>query len=130
MFIGKRIKELRTIAGLTQAQLAEKIGVTPAAVGNYEQGVSFPKESVLEKLFTALCCTPNELLGGDSYSHDDYEHLRLYASLDESGKRKVNECTRLELLRTIRIAARNGGSDIALKKRSSKSIFDADDYKR
>lgn len=130
MFIGKRIKELRTIAGLTQAQLAEKIGVTPAAVGNYEQGVSFPKESVLEKLFEALCCTPNELLGEDGYCHEDYEHLRLYASLDEIGKRKVDECTQVEFLRTIKIAARNGGSDIALKKRSSKSIFDAEDYKR
>ncbi len=130
MFIGKRIKYLRTIAGLTQAQLAEKIGVTPAAVGNYEQDVSFPKESVLEKLFEALCCTPNELLCSDGCCHDDYEHLRLYASLDEIGKRRVDECTQAEFFRTIKIAARNGSSDIALKKRSSKSIFDAEDYKR
>lgn len=63
MSIGERISELRREAGLTQRGLALKIGVTPSAVGNYEQGVSFPREEVLYRLFSALSCTPNELFG-------------------------------------------------------------------
>lgn len=63
MTIGEKISELRRNAGLTQRDLALKIGVTPSAVGNYEQGVSFPREEVLYRLFEALCCTPNELFG-------------------------------------------------------------------
>lgn len=63
MTIGEKILELRRKAGLTQRDLALKIGVTPSAVGNYEQGVSFPREEVLYRLFEALDCTPNELFG-------------------------------------------------------------------
>ena len=63
MTIGEKISELRRNAGLTQRDLALKIGVTPSAVGNYEQGVSFPREEVLYRLFSALGCTPNELFG-------------------------------------------------------------------
>lgn len=132
MEIGARIKELRIRNGLTQAQLARAVGVTSAAIGNYEQGVSFPKERILEKLFGALKCTPNELLGGEDFSAGDYEHLRLYSMLTKEGKRVVDECTERELskISDIRIAARQGSSEIALKKRANKSIFDAEDYKR
>ena len=132
MDIGTRIKELRTREGLTQAQLAKAVGVTPAAVGNYEQGVSFPKESVLKKLFGALNCSPNELFGREEFSEEDYEHLRLYVRLDSNSKRIVDECTERELSRTsaIRIAARGGSTEMTLKKRRNESIFDADDYNR
>ena len=135
MEIGARIKELRIQNGLTQAQLAKALGVTSAAVGNYEQGISFPKETVLRRLFSALNCTPNELLSEEKYSAEDYEHLRLYSMLTAEGKRAVDECTERELAQAsemsdIKIAARCGGSDIALRKRADKSIFDAEDYKR
>jgi len=65
MSIGEKMAELRKEAGLTQRGLALKIGVTPSAVGNYEQGVSFPREEVLYRIFDALSCTPNELFGYD-----------------------------------------------------------------
>lgn len=135
MELGKRIKELRARNGLTQAKLAKAVGVTSAAVGNYEQGLCFPKESVLRKLFVALNCTPNELLGEEEFSAEEYEHLRRYAALSPEGKLAVDECTRCELLRStekqiseIKIAARRGDSEIYLKKRADKSIFDAEDY--
>ncbi|MCH5203292.1 MAG: helix-turn-helix transcriptional regulator [Oscillospiraceae bacterium] len=131
MEIGTRIKKLRIKNGLTQAQLAKAVGVTSAAVGNYEQGISFPKESVLRKLFIALRCTPNELLCEDDFSAEDHEHLKRYSMLSEEGKRAVDECIERELSKTedVRIAARHGDSEITLKKRANKDIFDAEDYK-
>lgn len=66
MKIGKKIHELRKQQDMTQRELAKKIGVTPSAVGNYEQGVSFPREEILYRLFSALNCTPNELFGYES----------------------------------------------------------------
>lgn len=36
--MGQRIQELRKAAGLTQEQLAQRIGVSMAAVRNYENG--------------------------------------------------------------------------------------------
>ena len=61
MGIGKRIKERRESLGLTQAQLAEKLGVTNGAIANYENEVSHPKEPILYKLLEALECEPNYL---------------------------------------------------------------------
>ena len=37
--MGQRIQELRKDAGLTQEQLAQRIGVSMAAVRNYENGL-------------------------------------------------------------------------------------------
>ena len=40
------IREGRTRAGLTQQELADKLGNTTGAVNNYENGVSFPKAKI------------------------------------------------------------------------------------
>lgn len=134
MGIGARIRELRLRAELTQEGLAARIGVTPSAVGNYERGVSFPKEEVLMALFGALNCTPNELLGNGSAED---EHMRRYRSLDDLGRERVDRCTENELARyeqdggTVLIAARNGGAphEITLKRRGEKTIFDVPTYR-
>ena len=49
-----QLKACREACGLTRAALAEQLGVSASAVGNYEAGVSFPKEDVLLRLFDAL----------------------------------------------------------------------------
>ena len=46
-----QLKARREACGLTRAALAEQLGVSASAVGNYETGVSFPKEDVLLRLF-------------------------------------------------------------------------------
>lgn len=138
MGIGSKIRELRLKQGITQEILAQRIGVTPSAVGNYEREISFPKEAVLMKLFGALKCSPNELLGEDTpFGNREYAHLNKYAALDEQGKERVDGYTEQELKRVraeefeeIPIAARNGSAKpIRLKKRKDKSILDLPDYR-
>ena len=48
--MGKRIQELRKAAGLTQDQLAAKIGVSMAAVRNYENGLREPNSKAMVAL--------------------------------------------------------------------------------
>lgn len=48
--MSKNIKKLRLDAQLTQAQLAEKVGVTRATVTQWETGWSKPRMGALEKL--------------------------------------------------------------------------------
>ncbi len=75
--IGTRIKELRELKQLTQEELAKMVGVTPSAIGNYENGVSCPKEQVLYKLFDALDCDANYLYQDElSNSSEDKDLLR------------------------------------------------------
>jgi transcriptional regulator with XRE-family HTH domain len=45
--IGARLRQLRANSGLTQDQLAEKLGVSKRTQGNYESGASDPPASYL-----------------------------------------------------------------------------------
>lgn len=52
--IGVRIAECRKDKGLTQKQLADRINVNRMTIARYEQGVSSPKDTTLEKIADAL----------------------------------------------------------------------------
>ena len=61
MGIGQRLKEARIANGLTQKELAQIIGVTTGAIGNYEIETSSPKEPILIKLMETLKIDANYL---------------------------------------------------------------------
>lgn len=60
----KTIKSFREDAGLTQRQLADKLGVTDKAVSKWETGRGLPDISLLGPLAKALGVTTAELLTG------------------------------------------------------------------
>ena len=47
--------------GLTQQELADKLGITTGAVSNYESGASFPKAEMVFGLCDILDLTPRDL---------------------------------------------------------------------
>ena len=59
--IGKVIQEKRKEAGLTQAQLAERLGVTAPAVNRWEKDLSYPDASLLAPLARVLRTDMNQL---------------------------------------------------------------------
>ena len=46
----ERIRNLRIDRGLTQKQVAERVGITASALCNYEQGTRVPTMQTLRKL--------------------------------------------------------------------------------
>ena len=60
-----KLAEMRERAGLTQAQLAEKLGVTQQTIWYYEKGRREMKSGVLIALSKALDCSISDLLGID-----------------------------------------------------------------
>ena len=52
--LAQKLKRLGKRQGLTQAELANQIGVTEPAIRSYEQAKRLPKEKVIEALVTAL----------------------------------------------------------------------------
>lgn len=58
-----KLVEMRERAGLTQQQLADKLGVTQQTIWYYENGRREIKSSVLIEMSKALDCTVSELLG-------------------------------------------------------------------
>ncbi len=61
--IGKRIMALRKAAGMTQDQLAQKLGVTPQAVSKWENEVSCPDISLLPRIAETFEVSTDSLLG-------------------------------------------------------------------
>ena len=54
MELKERIAKLRRIKNLTQAELAEKVGVTTRSIQNYELGTRVPKMDTVVKIAEAL----------------------------------------------------------------------------
>ena len=72
--IGKTIQQKRKMAGLTQAQLAELLGVTAPAVNRWEKDLSFPDATLLAPLARCLNTDLNELFSFyDSLSDKERE---------------------------------------------------------
>lgn len=60
--VGSRIKKEREAAGMTQAELANKIGTASSMIGQWENNNRNPKSAVLEKIATALNISIDRLL--------------------------------------------------------------------
>lgn len=66
--LGKRIAENRKRLGLTQDQLAEKLGITAQAISKWENDLSCPDISMLPRLAEIFGTTTDALLGRDTGS--------------------------------------------------------------
>ena len=62
MLIGELIKRERQAAGLTQEQLATRLGVKKAVVSHWESGIRTPARENLQKLGEMLGINPGTLL--------------------------------------------------------------------
>lgn len=62
---GATIKQLRELKSLTQAQLAEKIGVSAKAVSKWETGKGLPDITLIQPLAHTLCVSVSELMSGE-----------------------------------------------------------------
>ena len=63
IYLGSRIRQARDRAGLTQEQLAERIGVSRTAIARYESGEIEPKLHNLAAIAETLNVSTDELLG-------------------------------------------------------------------
>ena len=73
--IGRFIASCRKERGLTQARLAERLGITDRAVSKWENGKSLPDASIMLELCDLLKITVNELLSGERLDMDDYRKM-------------------------------------------------------
>lgn len=109
MSFGSRLKARREQLGITQIQLAQKLGITKGAVGNYEAEISSPKADILYRVFDVLQCDANYLFQDemkmqtyrDRATPEEMTHIKKYRTLDRYGKTMVDtvldlECKRYE----------------------------------
>lgn len=81
MPLGERIRQLRKEAGLSQAELADKIGADPGRVSRYEAGRITPSAEALARLAETLNISIDHLL------IDGIPRRPLHAAQDALGDR-------------------------------------------
>jgi transcriptional regulator with XRE-family HTH domain len=72
--IGERIRQARKSRGMSQADLAVRIGVSQPAIANWESGVHDPRRLTLAKLADALEAPLDWLAAGDRSSAESDKH--------------------------------------------------------
>lgn len=106
---GTRIKELRTLNGLSQEELGRRIGVQRAAINKYEKGsVTNIPLSTIEKMASVFDVSPTYIVGWDCsntnplalevkilqgvskfYGKEAVELLECYVELSNEGKKRL-----------------------------------------
>jgi transcriptional regulator with XRE-family HTH domain len=98
--IGARIKRFRLKRGFSQAELAEKIGLSREAIAAYESGRVHLLDDMVARLAVALSISSDELLGLKAITKGDASSgLRLTRRLRELDQ--LPEPKRKAILKTL-----------------------------
>ena len=100
-----RLRQLRKAQGVTQSELADKIGVNTKTIGSWERGSTVPNAEQLLKCSHVFNCSPNDIMGW-------YETHPCETALGDSFEKELVSCYRestaqrkVAILQTARDAA-------------------------
>jgi transcriptional regulator with XRE-family HTH domain len=62
IYVGERVRRLRNELALTQAELAERVGITVSALSRIERDEAQPRPKTRRRLADTLGVSPRELL--------------------------------------------------------------------
>jgi len=98
--IGKFIASCRKEKGLTQAQLAERLGISDRAVSKWETGRSMPDSSIMLELCDIIGITVNDLLTGRKTTMENYKEIaeKNLLMMRQSEERSNRTLLRLEVV--------------------------------
>ena len=94
--IGKFIASCRKEQEMTQAALAEKLGITDRAVSKWETGKSLPDSGIMLELCELLNINVNELLSGEKIMLEAYDKkaeenlVTMSRELEEKNRQLLN----------------------------------------
>ncbi len=92
--LGLRIMDTLQKRGMTQKELASRIGVTEAVISRYISGDRDPKPEALANIATALSTTSDYLLGIEK---EEFDHPRIRRMIARNAS-KMTEKERKELI--------------------------------
>ncbi|HCM91823.1 MAG TPA: hypothetical protein DIS78_04580 [Lachnospiraceae bacterium] len=85
--IGKNLRRIRIYNGMTQQELADRLGVSKAIISSYEQNKSMPNFNKLIEIARMFNVTTDYLLShGDEYLDERFTLPPVTADPDEAGK--------------------------------------------
>ena len=116
MTTGQNIRAARKAAGLTQKQLAQKLGCTNSLISNWENDYYPPESKKIKKMAEIFACNMSDLESGEIVeqkeemvkSVDDTDFFRLL------GYRVIDSC-RVDYIQALRALEKNPNDYIAQK---------------
>ncbi len=88
--MGARIAALRREAGMSQAQLAQALQISPSAVGMYEQGRREPSADTLVELSRIFSVSVDYILTGAPAPQEEQALEKMLLSRIASADRRMN----------------------------------------
>jgi transcriptional regulator with XRE-family HTH domain len=85
--LGGRISDLLQKHGLTQRELAEKVGVTEVSMSRYISGDRTPKGPIIANIALALHTTSDYLLGQEADEDSELEYYRTQRAIARNAKK-------------------------------------------
>lgn len=89
--LGKRVRELRRQASLTQEELAEQVGISTSFMGHVERGSRVASLETLVALCNALHVTPQYLLSASLTPYDQY----MPSGITQENRNRLSEFLRM-----------------------------------
>ena len=94
--ISKNITKYREKRGMSQKELAQKLGVVPSRISNWETGANCPTIDILFDVCEILDVSINDIYGVYPNSkfvleYDEQDFIKKYRTLDKYGKNNVNQ---------------------------------------
>lgn len=95
MNIGTNIKAIRKSRGLTQEEVAERMGLVKATISSWETGRTRPNMSKLEELCEALNCQKSDIVGKDKIAvtrqltPEEWDIVVEYRNADEHSREAI-----------------------------------------
>lgn len=118
MELYKNIRNRRIELGLTQAELAKKIGYRSiSTIAKIERGINDIPQSKIKAFADALNTTPGELMGEVepapvplSLTQQEETHIKKYRQLDADGKEDIDDLIDVKLAKLQRKAEEDAES--------------------
>ena len=85
MEFSERLKKLRKDAGLTQVDVAEKLGISQPAYASWERGVKKPTQENLVKIAQILNVSIDYLVGNSEEKLDELDNIELLFRMNSKG---------------------------------------------
>lgn len=85
MEFSERLKTLRKEAGLTQVDVAEKLGISQPAYASWERGVKKPTQDNLVKIAKVLNVSVDYLVGNSQETLGELDNIELLFRMNSKG---------------------------------------------
>lgn len=105
MEFSERLKDLRKQAGLTQVEVAEKLGISQPAYASWERGVKKPTQENLVKIAQILNVSVDYLVGNLKDKTDDIDLSEveiLFRTTSDGMSNEEKEVFKQELLQFMK----------------------------